>query len=69
MSTWYGSPLLRLREKYGDQPKVSTYLDGVRDHILKNLNRFKGTDLGSGMVQMAPPALGEPSADPFYHTE
>ena len=58
-------PLAELKEKYGDHPKISTYLDGVRDHILKNLNRFKATDPSSGMVQMAPPALGEPSADPF----
>ena len=37
-------PLADLKEKYGDHPKVLAYLDGVRDHILKNLNRFKGTE-------------------------
>jgi predicted ATP-dependent protease len=58
-------PLAELKEKYIDHPKVTAYLDGVRDHILKNLNRFKGTEPAPGMVQMAAMPLGEPSADPF----
>ena len=37
-------PLADLKEKYQDYPKVVGYLDGVRDHILKNLQRFKGAE-------------------------
>ena len=58
-------PLAELNGKYRDNPKILTYLDDVRAHILKNLNRFKGSDSSPGMVQMAPIALGEPSTDPF----
>jgi predicted ATP-dependent protease len=58
-------PLTEIKEKYHDHPKILAYLDGVRDHILKNLNRFKGADLSPGMVAMAPLPLGEPSTDPF----
>jgi len=58
-------PLAELGEKYVDYPKVSAYLDGVREHILKNLNRFKGTEPTSGTVQMMPMPLGESSPDPF----
>ncbi|HEX6800972.1 MAG TPA: AAA family ATPase [Candidatus Binatia bacterium] len=57
-------PLADLKEKYQDYPKVVAYLDGVRDHILKNLQRFKGaeaTPLGS----MGGMPLGEPPTDPF----
>ena len=58
-------PLADLKQKYSDHPKISAYLDGVRNHILKNLNRFKGTEPATSMVQMAPVPLGEPSTDPF----
>ena len=58
-------PLAEIKEKYHDHPKILAYLDGVRDHVLKNLNRFKGTDLGPGMVAMAPLPLGEPFTDTF----
>ena len=37
-------PLADLKEKYREYPKVVAYLDGVRDHILKNLGRFKGAE-------------------------
>jgi predicted ATP-dependent protease len=58
-------PLAELKEKYVDHPKVSAYLDGVREHILKNLSRFKGAEASPGMVQMMPMPLGEPATDPF----
>ncbi len=58
-------PLAEIKEKYHDHPKILAYLDGVRDHILKNLNRFRGTDLSPGMAVMAALPLGEPSTDPF----
>ena len=58
-------PLAEIKEKYRDHPKLLAYLDGVRDHILKNLNRFKETDLGSSRVAMAPLPLGEAATDPF----
>ena len=47
------APLADLKEKYRDYPKVVGYLDGVRDHILKNLQRFKGADGSPGAGAMA----------------
>ena len=41
------------------------YLDGVRDHILKNLQRFKGAEAAPVMTPMGPMPGGEPSGDPF----
>jgi predicted ATP-dependent protease len=58
-------PFAELKEKYRDNPKILTYLDDVREHILKNLNRFKGSDSSPGMIPMTPMPLGEPSTDPF----
>ena len=58
-------PLTELKEKYGDYPKVLAYLDGVRDHILKNLRRFKGAEAAPVMTPMGPMPSGEPSGDPF----
>ncbi len=40
-------PLTDLKEKYRDYPKVLAYLDAVHDHILKNLQRFKGVEAGA----------------------
>ncbi len=58
-------PLAELKEKYQDHPKVLNYLDSVRDHILKNLNRFKGTEPSPAMPPMAFTPMGEPPGDPF----
>ncbi|MPZ78148.1 MAG: AAA family ATPase [Deltaproteobacteria bacterium] len=60
-------PLTDLREKYRDHAKILSYLDGVRDHIVKNLHRFKGMEAGPGPAQMVPlqMQIGEPPADPF----
>ena len=58
-------PLAELKEKYRDQPKILSYLEALREHILKNLNRFKGTEASPGMTPMIPMPLGEPSTDPF----
>src|SRR3990172_231651 len=58
-------PLSELKEKYQGYPKVITYLDAVRDHILKNLHRFKG---GDGAQALGPLSLlqpSEPPTDPF----
>jgi len=58
------TPLAELKDKYQDYPKVVAYLDGVRDHIIKNLQRFKGTEaVPAG--PMAALQMGEPSGDPF----
>lgn len=54
-------PLLELKEKYQEYPKVLTYLDGARDHIIKNLARFRGADAGPVPAM----AFGEPPSDPF----
>jgi predicted ATP-dependent protease len=58
-------PLTELKEKYQDYPKVLAYFDGVRDHILKNLQRFKGVDAAAPVGPFAGFSLGEPSSDPF----
>lgn len=58
-------PLADLKEKYRDYAKVVGYLDGVRDHILKNLGRFKGAETAPAMTPMGPMSLGEPLGDPF----
>jgi predicted ATP-dependent protease len=58
------NPLTELKQKYQDFPRVLAYLDGVREHILKNLQRFKGEAVAPAgpMVAMA---YGEPPGDPF----
>lgn len=59
-------PLADLQEKYQDHPKVLSYLDAVRDHILKNLHSFKGAEpTASAAPQMFPVQMAEPPADPF----
>ena len=58
-------PLTDLKEKYRDYPKVISYLDAVRDHILKNLQRFKGVEPAPIMTPMGPMSFGEPPGDPF----
>jgi len=58
-------PLTDLKHKYGDYPKVLAYLDAVRDHILKNLQRFKGIEPAPVMTPMGPMTLGESPGDPF----
>ena len=58
-------PLIDLKEKYRDYPKVLAYLDGVRDHILKNLPRFKAAEAAPVMTPMGPMTFGEPPGDPF----
>ena len=58
-------PLAELKDKYQDHPKVVRYLDGVRDHILKNLQRFKGAEATPPAGTMGAMQFGEPSIDPF----
>ncbi|HMA79663.1 MAG TPA: AAA family ATPase, partial [Candidatus Binatia bacterium] len=58
-------PLADLKEKYRDYPKVVVYLDLVREHILKNLQRFKGAEAAPAMTTMGPILFGEPPGDPF----
>ena len=58
-------PLAELKDKYQDHPKVVRYLDGVRDHILKNLQRFKGGEATPPTGPMGAMQFGEPSIDPF----
>src|SRR5687768_18183249 len=52
-------PLAELKDRYRDYPKVLAYLDGVRDHILKNLQRFKGAELARVMTPMGPMLLAD----------
>jgi predicted ATP-dependent protease len=60
------TPLAELKEKYRDHPKILSFLEAVREHILKNLNRFKSSEAGApAMMPMVPMPLGEPSTDPF----
>lgn len=58
-------PLNELKERYREYPKVLAYLDAVRDHILKNLHRFKGAEVGAPMGAAAAMQFGEPLGDPF----
>ena len=58
-------PLADLKEKYREYPKVVAYLDGVRDHILKNLGRFKGAEGAPSAAALGPMQFGEPPTDPF----
>jgi predicted ATP-dependent protease len=57
-------PLTDLKEKYREYPRVVGYLDSVREHVLKNLQRFKGTDAAAGSLAAMMP-FGEPPTDPF----
>jgi len=59
------TPLGELKDKYQDYPKVVSYLDGVRDHILKNSQRFKGADAAAPGGAMRAMQFGEPPSDPF----
>jgi predicted ATP-dependent protease len=57
-------PLTDLKEKYRDYPRVVAYFESVREHILKNLQRFKGAEsASSSMVSIL--QFGEPPTDPF----
>jgi len=58
-------PLAELKEKYQDYAKVIIYLDAVRDHILKHLQRFKGSEAPPDARSFGPVATGEPPTDPF----
>jgi len=57
-------PLAELKEKYRDYAKVVAYLDGVRDHILKNLGRFKSAE-APGAVLPGGMQFSETLGDPF----
>ncbi len=61
------APLAELKEKYRDYPKLLTYLEDVRGHILKNLQRFKVPDTSASSAALALPAMqfGESPTDPF----
>lgn len=59
------SPLAELKEKYRDYPKVIAYLDGVREHILKNLQRFKAGDANPPGLHVGGLPFGEPPSDPY----
>jgi predicted ATP-dependent protease len=54
-------PFSELKEKYADYDEVLVYLDEVRAHVLKNLQKFKGSEGPSGAMAMAV----EPPADTF----
>ena len=58
-------PLSELREKYQSYPKVISYLDAVRDHILKNLHRFKALDGAQAITPLTALQSIEPATDPF----
>jgi predicted ATP-dependent protease len=58
-------PLAELREKYRDHAKLLRYFDGLRDHILKNLQRFKAAEAAPATAQLLPVQMAEPATDPF----
>lgn len=58
-------PLAELREKYRDNLKLLRYFDGVHDHVLKNLHRFKAAEAAPAAAQLLPVQMAEPATDPF----
>jgi predicted ATP-dependent protease len=58
-------PLAELREKYRDHAKLLRYFDGLRDHILKNLHRFKAAEATPATARLLPVQMAEPATDPF----
>ena len=58
-------PLAELREKYRDHAKLLRYFDGLRDYILKNLQRFKAAEAAPATAQLLPVQMAEPATDPF----
>ena len=54
-------PFSELKEKYADYDEVLAYLDDVRAHVLKNLQKFKGSEGPPGAMATAV----EPPTDPF----
>ena len=58
-------PLVELKDQYKDYPKVVGYLDDVRDHIIKNLQRFKGVESPAAMGFPVGIPSGEAPGDPF----
>lgn len=58
-------PLSDLQEKYREHPKVLSYLEDVRRHILANLQRFKGMEGAPSPLPMPSLSMGEPPTDPF----
>ncbi|HEY7556405.1 MAG TPA: ATP-binding protein [Candidatus Binatia bacterium] len=56
-------PFAELREKYSDYGEVLDYLDELRAHVLKNLQKFKGGD--SPPLPVPIPMAAEPLTDPF----
>jgi predicted ATP-dependent protease len=58
-------PFAELKEKYQDYPKVVAYLDGVRDHIIKNLQRFKTADATPAPGPLMAMQFSEAPSDPF----
>ena len=57
-------PLTDLKEKYREYPRVVAYFDSAREHIVKNLQRFKGGESPAGSMASLL-QFGEPPADPF----
>lgn len=58
-------PLSELKEKYHSYPEVTNYLDAVREHMLKNLHRFKGSESVQALGMPALLQPSEPPTDPF----
>jgi lon-related putative ATP-dependent protease len=59
------NPLADLKEKYREYPKVVAYLDGVREHILKNFGRFKSAEAAPGAALPGGMQFGETPGDAF----
>jgi lon-related putative ATP-dependent protease len=59
------TPISDLKEKYREYAKVVAYLDGAREHILRNRARFKGADAVPAAMPMTMFQFGETPADPF----
>ena len=58
-------PFSELKEKYADYGGVLNYLDDVRAHVLKNLQKFKGGEAPATPMLIPMPMAAEPPTDPF----
>ncbi len=58
-------PFAELKEKYADHGGVLHYLDEVRDHVLKNLQKFRGGEAPPGAVPLPMQMIPEAPMDPY----
>ncbi len=58
-------PFAEIKEKYTDHDEVLHYLDEVRDHVLKNLQKFRGGEASPGAPPLPMQMVSEAPMDPY----